>query len=741
MPLLASAQPRVRVNALTPPTLVTTTLSTTSVNLRWSAVPGATEYDVYRRANGSALVAIATVAANTNFFNNAVTANTTYYYQVVARSSSESVAGNVDIATTVAFTDDPITATTFVRAAHIDELRTAANYARKSAPPLAPATWTNATLAGRIIVTEDIEEVRAAINGARSTANMASFTFSDVPLVKTSTAIRKAHLKELRQALKGVQPGGVLTVSGAAVTEPYFSPNGDSVKDTTTVSAFISSADSSWTISIRNVAGAVVRTATGFGSAVSYVWDGRDGAGTLVADGSYTFAIEAVDGIYTASGATSAVTDRTAPTATLTAPATGATYSNVRQNGSTNVTATGTASDTNIVNWEVAHQRTGAGFVTFASGTSAVSNGQLGMWRSDPAANGSYAIRLQVHDRAGNVATATADITVAHFSASQNVYQINPSTGESVTYTSIVPFALTETLTIRNAAGVTVRTLVAVARSAGTYLDPWNGRNDSNALLPDGAYSYVVTVTEGSSGFTWDLSQEMRGSTATQYPYPECSARSMPVDTCANQAAANRQYDPYTNDPLKIHYSVAEPSRVSVVLSTTEETSTVCGGHVMCIVDQEYRAAGSYVETWAGIASTGFYVTAPFPHITVVRRTNTFPKNVLLLHGATPAVRASNLEITPPLYSPEAGSMTVELDLQTFGNAAASVTLQFVYQDYASTLRTVTVDNQSPGRFTYTWDGKGSSGHYVAPGEYSLVVLARAGGFTSTVNARFVVIY
>ena len=740
MPLFVAAQ-RTQTNSLTPPTLVTTTLSTTSVHLSWSHVAGAGAYDIYRRANGGPFSLVSTVSWNAQSYTDGVAPNTTYFYQVVARNGGETAASNIDLATTVLFTDDPVQlGVTWVSEIHVAQLRVAVNLVRRSAA-LGPATWTNATLTDRPIASEDIEDLRTTVNQARPAAGLPSVLFSDAPLIKGSTLIRKVHVKELRQAVKGIQPEGLLVVSGAAVTEPYFSPNGDAVKDTTRISANISSADSTWTLSVRSVSGNIVRVVSGFGGTVNYVWDGRDAAGNSVADGTYSFAIDAVDGVYSASSMTSAVVDTTAPTATFTAPLAGQTYSNVRQNGSTTVTASGTATDTNFTGWDVAWAPVGAPMTTFGTGTSAVSNGQFGVWTPDSVVNGAYTVRLQVRDRAGNVGVATADITLAHFSASQNVFQANPPAGETVTYTSVVPFPVTETLIIRNSAGSIVRTLVNAARLAGTYTDAWNGRDDGNAPLPDGLYSYTVAVTEEANSFTWDQSTQPRGNSATQYPYPSCSARAMPLDTCQNQALAGRQYDPYTNDPLHIHYSVAEPSRVSVILTTSPETGTSCGGSILCIVNAEYRATGQYVETWSGVTSLGGYETAARPYITVVRRTDTFPKNVVIFYGSLPAVRVKNLVVTPPLYSPEGGSMKIEVDLETFRNSAATVTMKMVRQDNGSTLRTVTLNEQAPGRISYTWDGKATSGHFVAAGDYGLVVTAAIGGLSSTVTARFVVIY
>jgi subtilase family serine protease/flagellar hook assembly protein FlgD len=78
------------------------------------------------------------------------------------------------------------------------------------------------------------------------------------------------------------------------LTEPYFSPNGDGVKDTTTLA---------WRgvepmqVVVANRLGQVVRTLAGdpAGSG-SATWDGRDERGIVAADGHYTLTLTAEDG-------------------------------------------------------------------------------------------------------------------------------------------------------------------------------------------------------------------------------------------------------------------------------------------------------------------------------------------------------------------------------------------------------------------------------------------------------------
>ncbi|MEY2515682.1 MAG: hypothetical protein QOJ89_3040 [bacterium] len=118
-------------------------------------------------------------------------------------------------------------------------------------------------------------------------------------------------------ALGGGGGGTAPVVSGASAAPSPFSPNGDGTRDTTAISYSLSAA-ADVTVTVKNGAGTVVRTlasaAPRAAGAASEPWDGRNGAGVAVADGTYTVTITAANASGTSSPATaSVVVDLTAP--------------------------------------------------------------------------------------------------------------------------------------------------------------------------------------------------------------------------------------------------------------------------------------------------------------------------------------------------------------------------------------------------------------------------------------------
>jgi hypothetical protein len=115
---------------IVPGVLTATANGTTQVVLNWSAPASGSpdHYGVWRFAGGQ--WSRIDSAPSLTYSDTTVSPGTTYFYKVSAEDGANQVLGesNVDLATTVLFTDDPLTAqVTVVRAAHVDELRIAVN--------------------------------------------------------------------------------------------------------------------------------------------------------------------------------------------------------------------------------------------------------------------------------------------------------------------------------------------------------------------------------------------------------------------------------------------------------------------------------------------------------------------------------------------------------------------------------------------------------------------------------------
>ncbi len=188
---------------VTPPAnVVATGTSSTTATVTWTAVAGATSYEVRRSVNGGAWTLVGT-PPTVSFNDTALTANRAYLYEVrTVSGTASSLDSPLDIATTVMFTDDALVAGTGIKVVHLTELRTAVNALRASAG-LAPLTFTDPSAgAGTTIRKVHIDELRAGIAAAYAALGLASPSFTDPTLVAMTTPVKAAHFQQMRDALK-----------------------------------------------------------------------------------------------------------------------------------------------------------------------------------------------------------------------------------------------------------------------------------------------------------------------------------------------------------------------------------------------------------------------------------------------------------------------------------------------------------------------------------------------------------
>ncbi len=565
--------------------------------------------------------------------------------------------------------------------------------------------------------------IRNATNGVVRTFNSSATTGSVVWDGKNDLGVLQpdgTYTYELVSTAAPDPPGAIakglaiidstrsLSLSNPAVSQSFFSPNADTVQDTTTVTAATNYDDAAWTLTVVNAASTVVRTQTGSGTTVSFIWDGKDDGAALQPDGVYTLSVEASEGTANVKKSVFTTLDNTPPAVALATPAASEVLSNVYMNGATNVTPTGSVGDTNLLNWttEFGSGAAPTSWSTIGAGTVAVTAGNLGSWPTANSVNGAYALRLRATDKAGNPAATTTPVVIGNFKVVQSAYQLNGAAGGTLTYTSTVPFPLTESIVVKNEAGAVVRNLVtSAARNAGTFNDAFNGRNDANALIADGALFFFATVTDGTHTFTWDLSNDYRND---YFSY--------------NDGLGIQAYDPYNNKPLKFTYNFAQPGRVSIATSTNP--GSVIGNCAaptatfFCPAIYRWEAAGPHTFVWSGIDYTGAYRTVK--SFGIVINTNNFPRNALVLFGTKPTV--DNVKVTPPVFGPAVGTQTIEFDVASYQSQTVDVSIALINLSNLSTLRTLTIPSQTAGHVTKTWDGRADNGMLIAPGFYRMLV-------------------
>lgn len=187
---------------VTPASLTATAAlsGTWSAGLTWPSVSGATSYEIWVSSAGGAFTSAGTSSTN-SFTHGSLTAATTYLYKVRAvNSTGKSDFTAIDPATTVAFTDGDLT-NAIIRAAHMNEVRTAAN-AFRAAAGMTAYTFTDPTLTVGTspIKAVHVQEARAAIDTARDALGLPLFYYTTYPYA--GEIIYRADITTLRDQVK-----------------------------------------------------------------------------------------------------------------------------------------------------------------------------------------------------------------------------------------------------------------------------------------------------------------------------------------------------------------------------------------------------------------------------------------------------------------------------------------------------------------------------------------------------------
>ena len=208
--LIATEEPN--ASSMMAPVIDAASVSSSRIDVTWATISGADHYQVEKTTNvNTAYTVLSSNVVTTSFSDTGVIPVNAYLYRVRAVDALGNVSpySNVDLATAITFTDDPLQAnSTLIKAQHIWELRQAVNAVRATAPSLPPVTWTdNVTSAGALVgitvKAAHIEELRSKLDEALTALGLPMSPYTDpVPPGLSGVAIKKIHIDQLRQRVK-----------------------------------------------------------------------------------------------------------------------------------------------------------------------------------------------------------------------------------------------------------------------------------------------------------------------------------------------------------------------------------------------------------------------------------------------------------------------------------------------------------------------------------------------------------
>lgn len=293
-----------------------------------------------------------------------------------------------------------------------------------------------------------------------------------------------------------------LAISNLTVSPDPFSPNGDTIAETTTISFALNKA-ATWTIQVD---GALFSGSTAGPGTVTQVWDGTNGiGGPVVADGTYPVAVNAAAGLESASASDSVTVDTTGPVIS------GLAATNITHVAADIVWTTNEASDS-----RVDYGTTSGSYTNSASNGSPVTSHKLTLTGLSPATT--YYYQVTSTDGVGNETASSEQsfttlagpppLTVTVAKVSQAKQGKNLLSGLQVTVTDPggAPVA-GASVTLRVGSGAcpvntAISTLTGTTNAAGQVTLTFKTKNPGNYCASATATKTGYTQGTGSTPFT-----------------------------------------------------------------------------------------------------------------------------------------------------------------------------------------------------------------------------------------------
>ncbi|HUX19924.1 MAG TPA: FlgD immunoglobulin-like domain containing protein [Spirochaetia bacterium] len=347
--------------------------------------------------------------------------------------------------------------------------------------------------------------------------------------------------------ITGILVNTTKTPITVALTEPYISPNGDGVKDTTSIelSADTTEPISSWSLSLENSGGSTVRQIEGKGQFPSSVpFDGKGANGTVLSNGSYMVVLKAsFQNGNVESSKTPLVINTTPPKLAI-----GISNPYFSPNGDgVKDTTTGTfaaTTDQPIDVWKLAMLSSAGKVLAQEQGAgdpprSLTWDGKDLSGKTAP--EGEYTVKYTVTLKDGTSATATAPVTIdltppkVEVTASTPIFTPNSTDSKN---TEIISFAANEPVTwqgsLADAQGQQIMTTAGPMSLDKVTLDK---SLPQVASAPDGVYNLALTFTDRA------------GNTAKATPV-NITLISKPISTTISTASAFSPNNDGTDDVL-----------------------------------------------------------------------------------------------------------------------------------------------------------------------------------------------
>ena len=329
------------------------------------------------------------------------------------------------------------------------------------------------------------------------------------------------------------------------------------------------------------------------------------------------------------------------------------------------------------------------------------------------ASAGTYYPRVRVTMADGRSAEDVKTVVVSStVSLALDTDTLDAQLGQSVAVRTALSASTKVSLQVETRSGAAVRTLLPLtSRSAGSYTDAWDGRNDAGQYVPEGIYHVVMQYELDGAMRRLDLSTSTGGQ---EYNPPRTSIPST--------------FEPYNDRPLTIDFVLSRASEVTAFMGSFNVDTR----YVTFYTRQPF-GRGTHRITWNGDNAEG-QVIKPGPGDAFLFGIfgYTLPDNGVFVRNG---VQLGAMSASPPIFDPTgltSAAAPIRCNVQFSISLPASVEL--VVQDAVTgaVINRLQYPNLPAGANTVQWDGRTGDGRYAAPGTYRLGLTAvQANGYRS----------
>jgi PKD repeat protein len=323
---------------------------------------------------------------------------------------------------------------------------------------------------------------------------------------------------------------------------------------------------------------------------------------------------------------------------------------------------------------------------------------------------GAFGPTLRATDNDGDFSQDSLDILVdvsASLSIPDDTLDLTGGATDTVAINTSLGGDVPVRLFLKNEAGDVVRTLVDEVRTAGSYSDLWDGRDDAGDLLAQGPYYAILEYQVGDDWRQIDLTNSTGG---------------VRYNPSRNRLPST--FSPFEDDLLEINFTVPSNRGASEIQAFVGLFNT--DTRIVTLLDRDPLGVGQHTIYWNGLDGEGNLAVAPPGDRFLFGIWGfTLPDNAIFIQSA-PVLSSVMVDpnfydpATPNYITPERPTAIVTFDL----NQAATVQLVVTNLATGKVLRRIQETREGGTQLMIAWDGNADDGRFADAGDYRLELRA-----------------